>query len=125
MWAKLDDFRFYLYAATKKEEEQILGTNFQTLLFLYLDWPLQSFFLETAEKVWHLIDKSTFNVLLRLICDYEEFKKDFDYARLFADFWNRSSNIWRESAEDPHLSKKIDEIRRRLVQKQIGRSGQN
>ncbi|GBM24552.1 hypothetical protein AVEN_217129-1 [Araneus ventricosus] len=117
-WAHYDDFRFCLYAATTEEEGKILKKGALTLLSLYLDWPLQSWFLETAEKVWHFLDKSSFYVSLMFIWSLYKERKDFDYSKLFVDFWNNSPNNLREIVKKcPIMSKRIDSCLNKIKRK--------
>ncbi|GBM65678.1 hypothetical protein AVEN_148267-1 [Araneus ventricosus] len=98
-FATPDDLRFCLYALTKEEEEQILKLDVSGLLCLYLDWPLQRFFLETARKVWDYMDNDSFrNVLDNII--YKKYRrKKLDYSELFRGFWNSSPNHLRRRCE--------------------------
>ncbi|XP_055953396.1 uncharacterized protein LOC129989098 [Argiope bruennichi] len=93
-----DDFLLCLYGATKEEELQILEMDTPKLLCLYLDWPLQSFFLEIVEKLWNFIDSSLFKAVLEVIYSYSMSRKDFDYDKLYMDFWERSPNNLKEEA---------------------------
>ncbi|KAF8793067.1 hypothetical protein HNY73_004595 [Argiope bruennichi] len=117
-YTPLDDLRFCLYAVTKEEEDKILKLDPSSILHLYLNWPLQSLFMETAERMWTYIDASSFCRLVFFILRIKIIEKDFDYNRLFVEFWSRSPNHFKEQAEQcPVLSKKIDsyfnEIRRK------------
>ncbi|XP_055930186.1 uncharacterized protein LOC129960661 [Argiope bruennichi] len=93
-----DDFLLCLYGATKEEELQILKMDTPKLLCIYLDWPLQSFFLEIVEKLWNFIDSSLFKAVLEIIYSYSMSRKDFDYGKLYMDFWERSPNNLKEEA---------------------------
>ncbi|GBN06465.1 hypothetical protein AVEN_177223-1 [Araneus ventricosus] len=104
-----EDFRISLYIVTKGEEKTILKRDAKKLLVLYLNWPLQSLFLETAEKIWTYIDKYTFYILVNVILLYYKLRKDFDYCELLEKFWNISPNHLRKAAREcSHLSKEID-----------------
>ncbi|GBN41774.1 hypothetical protein AVEN_26684-1 [Araneus ventricosus] len=113
-----DDFRPCLYSMTKEEEEQLLNKDVFSVLRLYLQWPMQSLFLETAEKTRNYIGDRGFKLLLSVIfCDMT-LMKGFDYYELFENFWNRSSNSLKESSRgDPHFRERIEscfeEIRRK------------
>ncbi|KAF8771127.1 uncharacterized protein LOC129989421 [Argiope bruennichi] len=97
--ATSDDFLYCLYGATEEEELQILKMDTRKLLLLYLDWPLQSFFLEMVEKLWNFIDFSLFKAVLEIIFTYSIRRKDFDYDKLYMEFWERSPNNLKEEAK--------------------------
>ncbi|GBN32929.1 hypothetical protein AVEN_26925-1 [Araneus ventricosus] len=125
-----DDLRLCLYAATKEEQVKMLKKNTLYILLLYLNWPLQSFFLEIAEMVWHFLDISTFCTVLKSIWFYQEKRKDFDYCQLFVDFWNRCPANLREIVkEHPTMSKTINsilnKIRRKRKRESISDTNQN
>ncbi|GBN28321.1 hypothetical protein AVEN_270346-1 [Araneus ventricosus] len=109
-----DDFRYCLYLITQKEEVQIMEMYAARVLRLHLNWPLQSLFLETAEKVWKYIDDEDFNSLLYRILYLKKFAKDYDYGELFEDFWNMSPTHLKESVKgDPNLREVIDKNKKR------------
>ncbi|GBN18550.1 hypothetical protein AVEN_162311-1 [Araneus ventricosus] len=92
-----EDYWICLHAAaTKEEEEQILNIGSSKLLFFYLEtWPLQSFFFDMAEKVWHFLTPAGFTcVIMEIWFYYEARRQDFDYFKV--DFWNRSPINLRE-----------------------------
>ncbi|GBN07466.1 hypothetical protein AVEN_161180-1 [Araneus ventricosus] len=62
-YAEDDDLRVCAHAMTKDEEEHMLLNNWWypvKLLRSYLDWPFQSLFIQTAEKLWNRIDHYSF-----------------------------------------------------------------
>ncbi|CAL1262279.1 unnamed protein product [Larinioides sclopetarius] len=122
-FAAFDDFRFCLYAVTEDEEEQIVKGGAFFVLLLHLCWPLQSLFLETAEKLWNNIDDTSFRLLLNLIWDNKKNLKDFDYSELFEGFWNRSPRHLKESVRE--FSRLKDIIDRHFNEKRIKRRLQN
>ncbi|XP_055930765.1 uncharacterized protein LOC129961001 [Argiope bruennichi] len=97
--ATSDDFLFCMYGITKQEEVEMLKTVTPKLLFLYLAWPLQSFFLAMAERLWNFIDYPLFQEVLDTIYSYNVTKIDFDYVKLFLDFYERSPNHLKEKAK--------------------------
>ncbi|GBN34997.1 hypothetical protein AVEN_183817-1 [Araneus ventricosus] len=116
-FAKFDDFRICLRSMTKEEEERILELCPYKLLHCYLQWPLRSLFLETAEKTWNYIDDFCFRFLLNRLFFIKEYD-EFDTSDLFEEFWSMSPNRLRETAKEyPQMREKIDsclnEIRRK------------
>ncbi|GBM01006.1 hypothetical protein AVEN_55519-1 [Araneus ventricosus] len=125
-----DDIRLCLYAATKEEQVKILKEHTLYILLLYLNWPLQSFFLEIAEMVWHFLDMATFCTVLKCIWICQEQRKDFDYCELFVEFWNRCPVSLREIVkEHPTVSITINsilnKIRRKRERESISDTNQN
>ncbi|GBO38863.1 hypothetical protein AVEN_85769-1 [Araneus ventricosus] len=123
-FAAEDDFRFCLFSMTKEEEEEMLASEATRFFLLHLGWPLQSLFLQTVEKTWNFIGNGLFEFLFDIISNYNIIWQDFDYHKLYQDFWNRSPNRLKESTEErPCFKKRIDvyfvKIRRkRKVDKQ-------
>ncbi|GBN92465.1 hypothetical protein AVEN_66987-1 [Araneus ventricosus] len=114
--ADFDDLLFCLYAATKEEEEQILRRNTEEVLMIYLyTWPLQSLFLETAEKVWNYINPDSFrSVLLAILLLRQRKEIDFIYYEIFEGFWNRSPDNFRTHAREfcgPEIDLCFNEIK--------------
>ncbi|XP_055929384.1 uncharacterized protein LOC129960191 [Argiope bruennichi] len=104
-----DDFRFCLYGATKEEEMQLLKMVPRKVLIPYLDWPLQSFFLAMAERMWNFIDCRIFKELIDIIFKKKLKEKDFDYGTLFMDFWERGPNhLKKEAAECPIWTRRLN-----------------
>ncbi|GBM15938.1 hypothetical protein AVEN_270607-1 [Araneus ventricosus] len=103
-----DDFRFCLYQATKKEQEVIMKMYPVKVLRCYLDWPLQSEFLEVAEKMWNYLKYSHFGLVLELLMAMM-YRKDFDYKDLLIKFWHQSPNHFQEYARKANiLNQQID-----------------
>lgn len=103
------DVRFCLHALTRKEEEKVLQRWVVRVLVLYLTWPLQTFFLETASRVWDYIDVHSFRAVLANILKLKAGWEDFDYSSLFDGFWSMSPSHWRENWKDyASLKRKID-----------------
>ncbi|KAF8790532.1 hypothetical protein HNY73_005541 [Argiope bruennichi] len=104
-----DDFLLCLYGATKEEEVQILKIEALKLLVAYLNWPLQNFFLQMVEKMWHIIDYPLFKKVVLTLFLYKLRKQDFDYEQLLVDLWAISPNNLKEEANAcPYLSRKIN-----------------
>ncbi|GBM38987.1 hypothetical protein AVEN_70174-1 [Araneus ventricosus] len=107
-FATYDDLRFCLYSLTAKEEKEILRLCSITVLRSYLQWPLRSLFLETAEKMWKYIDERKYVILDDLLSSRIN-RKVFDFYDLLECFWNTSPNSFREGAKEiPHLSEKVE-----------------
>ncbi|GBN65232.1 hypothetical protein AVEN_177578-1 [Araneus ventricosus] len=99
-----DDFLTCLYTVTSEEEEEVFKAYAQILLCYFLEWPMQSLFLETAQKMWKFIDDNLFLLLLNHIFLLKSDREDFCYSKLFEDFWYGSPNRLKEVAEnDPSL----------------------
>ncbi|CAL1262278.1 unnamed protein product [Larinioides sclopetarius] len=104
-----DDLLLCLYTLTKEEGLLERGKYALKVLGLYLKWPLQILFLETAEKLRNYIDYRDFMRLLYSIFAQKSLCDDFDYHELFETFWGGSPNIFQYIAkQDPHLNKTID-----------------
>ncbi|GBM93956.1 hypothetical protein AVEN_106925-1, partial [Araneus ventricosus] len=105
----LDDLLLCMYSVTKEEEKQILKWCAVNLLYIYLEWPLRSLFLETEEKLRNYIDELSFQCLLERIFINMKLWEDFDHYELFEGFWNSSHDHFKERAKQiPHIRKIID-----------------
>ncbi|XP_055929449.1 uncharacterized protein LOC129960225 [Argiope bruennichi] len=103
-----DDFLLCMYGATKEEEEQILKMEAFKLLVVYLNWPLQNFFLQIVEKMWPFIDYPVFEKVLHTIFSYKVKKQDFDYEQLLVDMFAKSPKDFKEKANaSQYLSRQI------------------
>ncbi|CAL1262282.1 unnamed protein product [Larinioides sclopetarius] len=104
-----DDFLHTLYSVSKEEEEQMLKIHCKSALRLHLEWPRQSLFLETADKLWNFIDVESFRFLLKCIFVQKAQKEDYDYGKILEDFWNKSPDHLKEGAkEDQNLRRIIN-----------------
>ncbi|GBO22341.1 hypothetical protein AVEN_245015-1, partial [Araneus ventricosus] len=104
-----DDLLLCMYSVTKEEEKQILNWGAVNLLYIYLEWPLRSLFLETVEKLRNYIDELSFQCLLEHISNNAKLWEDFDNHELFEGFWNSSHDHFKERAKQiPYIRKKID-----------------
>ncbi|GFS89541.1 uncharacterized protein NPIL_221711 [Nephila pilipes] len=88
-----EDFLFCLsHLKAHQEKESIFRENPCQVLGYFLDWPLQSEFLEVAENMWSFLSGSIFFFLLHFII-YERILKewdDYDYFYLLREFWRQS-----------------------------------
>ncbi|XP_055930811.1 uncharacterized protein LOC129961040 [Argiope bruennichi] len=119
-----DDFLSCTYAATKQEQVHMLNLEAFKVLVVYLNWPLQNFFLQIVEKMWTFIDYPVFKKLLNTIISYSVKKYDFDYEQLLVDLWTRSPQDFKEKAKaSRYLSGEISfcfgSVRRRKKYKSV------
>ncbi|KAF8793142.1 hypothetical protein HNY73_004663 [Argiope bruennichi] len=103
-----DDFRFCIYQATKEEQKEILKMHPVKVLLCYLDWPLQTEFLEVADKMWNYLQHYHFGLVLEFLMAVV-YRTDFDYKELLVEFWSRSPDDFKVYARKAKiLNKQID-----------------
>ncbi|GFY66342.1 uncharacterized protein TNIN_344171 [Trichonephila inaurata madagascariensis] len=72
---------------------------FHTLL-LFLDWPLQTQFMEVADHLCALMQADDFLKVLRCLCDkIENNWSDVDYAQILREFWKNGSSDYKKHCE--------------------------
>lgn len=77
------------------DEQQVAIFNRQPceMLECFLNWPLQSFFMETADRVWELLDKKHIVWLLeKIVKKINSNHKDWNYQKLFEKLWQKMSD---------------------------------
>ncbi|GFU25903.1 uncharacterized protein NPIL_413431 [Nephila pilipes] len=86
-----EDLLFGLSKMDDNEKSAVFKTHPLKLLMYFLDWPLQSQFLDAAECLLSYFTETDFRVLLIFIL-YERIMvgwKDFDYIQLLKELWSR------------------------------------
>ncbi|GFT57165.1 uncharacterized protein NPIL_221731 [Nephila pilipes] len=88
-----EDLLFCLAHLGANDEKENLFREYPCQILAYfLDWPLQSEFLEVAEGMWSFVSGRIFFFLLHFII-YERIVKewnDYDYFHLLREFWRQS-----------------------------------
>ncbi|GFQ66969.1 uncharacterized protein TNCT_544721 [Trichonephila clavata] len=108
-----DDDRICLFNLDVGEREELLRKIPFRMLTLFLQWPLQTHFLEVVDHLWPYLKKEEFSKLLALIhSKIDEGWRDFGYIDLFKTFWSRSplhfqdyvqkKNLLTQEASMPH-----------------------
>ncbi|GFU43186.1 uncharacterized protein NPIL_528371 [Nephila pilipes] len=101
-----EDFLFCLSHLEAHHEKENLFRKYPCqVLGYFLDWPLQSEFLEVAESIWSFVSGRIFFFLLHFII-YERIVKewnDYDYFHLLREFWRRSPIHLKECIQQKHI----------------------
>ncbi|GFS42333.1 uncharacterized protein NPIL_287201 [Nephila pilipes] len=85
------------------EEQQVkVFKNYPyKVLKCFLDWPWQSFFMETAKRIWAFLPEEDYDLLLRIIVNKAiDGYKDCNYQKLFGEFWQQSPITHKEYVID-------------------------
>ncbi|XP_055948302.1 uncharacterized protein LOC129981479 [Argiope bruennichi] len=99
------DLRVCYYLTDETERGKIfnnsgylLDLKIKDLLCFYLDWPLQTLFLDMVDQIWDHLTPECFEHCLCFIV-YDKILKcmeDFEYQNLFKDLWNRIPDNYKE-----------------------------
>ncbi|KAF8797019.1 hypothetical protein HNY73_001335 [Argiope bruennichi] len=101
----IDDLRLCYYLTAEAERDEIFhnpGLPYESktkyLLCFYIDWPLQTIFLDVVNQMWYHLTPECFEHCLCYIVHQKLLKsmEDFDYLGLFKDFWNRIPANYKE-----------------------------
>ncbi|KAF8797050.1 uncharacterized protein LOC129981803 [Argiope bruennichi] len=108
LWPHLsyvDDLRVCYYLSDKSERDKIFHnprspfeSKTKDLLCSYIDWPLQTIFLDVVNQMWDRLTPECFEHFLSYIVHQKLSKsmEDFDYLKLFKDLWNRIPDNYKE-----------------------------
>lgn len=62
-------------------------------LISFLDFPWQIFFMEIANRMWNFLPEDVYGVLLlRMVDKLNQGYRDFNYRKLFMEYWQQSPN---------------------------------
>ncbi|GFT67958.1 uncharacterized protein NPIL_18371 [Nephila pilipes] len=89
-YIQYEDFLFCFSQTSDEEKEIIFQQHPLKILMYFLDWPLQSEFLETAERLLPYLSVNDFRDTLRVILNERILlgRKDFNYINLLREFWS-------------------------------------
>ncbi|GFS90564.1 uncharacterized protein NPIL_466371 [Nephila pilipes] len=91
------DTLYWLFHKLEKQERlRMLEMHSFTILFCYLQWPRQEFFLEMARYLFKFLSGKHFGYLLAEIAYKRAHAEDFDYGSLFEQFWRQSLEIHKK-----------------------------
>ncbi|GBN52141.1 hypothetical protein AVEN_1228-1 [Araneus ventricosus] len=84
-----DDFRLCMQIMDEKERFELFCKYPADSLYFFLQWPLQSLFMEMAHRLWSHMDKHQFHAVLdHIVMNYIlKGLDDFDYVELLKEFW--------------------------------------
>ncbi|WP_353274480.1 hypothetical protein [Wolbachia endosymbiont (group A) of Ennomos erosarius] len=84
---------FLLSQMDEEQEAEVFKSYPRKVLKCFLDWPWQSLFMETATRMLNFLSKEDCHYFLREMGDKMiEGNKDYDYQKLFGEFWQQSPN---------------------------------
>lgn len=82
---------FLLSQLDQEQQLEVIKSHPMQVLTCLLDWPWQSFFTETANRMWGHIDKLTYQfVFIHFTGNVIQGYKDFNYQKLFREYWENS-----------------------------------
>lgn len=82
---------FFLSELEGPQQEAFIREYTYEVLKSFLDWPWQTFFMETTNQVWEFLHVMDYDCLLELIIHKEvNGLKDWDYRELFRELWTQS-----------------------------------
>lgn len=83
---------FFLSQMPEEQQKEVFRRYSCQVLKCLLDWPWQSFFMETAIRMCEFLPQQDFFDLLRYIVKSKigSRLKDYDYQKLFEEFWLQS-----------------------------------
>ncbi|GBM28331.1 hypothetical protein AVEN_229515-1 [Araneus ventricosus] len=84
-----DDFRLCMQIMDERERVELFCKYPAYSLCCFLEWPLQSLFMEMAHRLWSHMNKYQFHAVLDYIVMNYILKglDDFDYVELLKEFW--------------------------------------
>lgn len=82
----------FLFSELNEEEKiEVLKHFPEQFLTCFLDWPNQVFFMQTSARMWNFLDKNIYGqLLLDIVGKVKNGYKDFNYQKLFQEFWEQS-----------------------------------
>lgn len=91
-----DVFFYLLTEMDERQQREIFRSDPYRVLECFLEWPVQSFFIEMADLLWDFLPKWDYCVLLKIIIDKITYSyKDWDYEKLFGKFWEKSPDVFK------------------------------
>ncbi|GBM74329.1 hypothetical protein AVEN_122141-1 [Araneus ventricosus] len=104
-----DDFVLCLRAMDEGERVETVSVRPATVLFCFLQWPLQYLFIDVAKQLWSHMNVIQFHETLHYIVSYTIGFEDFDYAGLLKEFWHPSpASYKRKIKKNKKLFKMIE-----------------
>ncbi|GFR04790.1 uncharacterized protein TNCT_480751 [Trichonephila clavata] len=109
---KIHTGRFCLSRMSASNREQLLTLYPLKVLMIYLFWPYQKFFLDSADRVWDQLSEKDFTCLLHIIICQKivALWKDFDYVELLRQFWQKSPDRLKKHLEGSIFFKRLMNI---------------
>ncbi|GBL85552.1 hypothetical protein AVEN_34703-1 [Araneus ventricosus] len=99
----IDDLRMCYILSNETERAQFFGLSSipKDLLLCYLDWPLQSLFLDAINQIRSHLNRHCFECSLEYIVYTKLMRgmQDFDYLRLLRDLWNQIPDTYKEEIQ--------------------------
>ncbi|XP_023225606.1 uncharacterized protein LOC111626461 [Centruroides sculpturatus] len=82
---------FLLSQMDEAQQTEVFESYPYKVLKCFLGWPLQSLFMETSNRMLNFLSKEDCHYFLREMADKViEGHKDYDYQKLFGEFWRQS-----------------------------------
>ncbi|GBM14346.1 hypothetical protein AVEN_55340-1 [Araneus ventricosus] len=92
---------FLLSQINEEQQIEVFKSYPYEVLKCLLDWPWQSLFMETANRMWDFLSEENYDFLLRIIVDkVMDGYKDYNYQNLFEEFWQQSPNAHKRYVID-------------------------
>ncbi|WP_353279742.1 hypothetical protein [Wolbachia endosymbiont (group A) of Ennomos erosarius] len=86
----IDVLCFLLSEMDREQQMEVFKSCSYEVLKCFLDWPWQSFFMETAQHMWAFLSEEGYDCLLRVIVNKMiDGNKDYNYQKLFGIFWQQ------------------------------------
>ncbi len=92
---------FLLSQMDEEQQIEVFKSYPYKVLKCLLDWPWQSLFMETANRMWGFLSGKDCHYFLREMADKViEGHRDYDYQKLFGEFWQQSPNAHKRYVID-------------------------
>ncbi|GFR31554.1 uncharacterized protein TNCT_258391 [Trichonephila clavata] len=98
------DLMLVLTQLSVSERETLFSKASFYVLILFVDWPLQRYFLEASELLLPYLSNHHFYATIKMLLHYRILvgRKDFNYISLLKGFWHRSSSKLKESFQNTY-----------------------
>ncbi|GFQ88381.1 uncharacterized protein TNCT_392401 [Trichonephila clavata] len=106
------------------QQEEFFMREPLLILKVLLQWPLQTQFLEVADRLWaHLKEDDFVEILNTILCKIKRGWRDFDYMDLLVNFWLQSPSHFQKYAINspyfPYFRKDVFKIRLKIYLRKI------
>lgn len=92
---------FLLSQMDKEQEAEVFKGYPRKVLKCFLNWPWQSLFMEAATRMLNFLFEKDCHYFLREMADKAiEGSKDYNYQKLFGEFWQQSPNAYKRYVID-------------------------
>lgn len=102
-----DEILFFLFLKmNQNQQKEVLRINAYQVLGIFLDWPLQEFFIEMSKHCWTFLTRERYGQLLFKITKKAlDGFSDFDYSGLFFMYFQSAPKAYNEYVvKDPSIN---------------------